>query len=67
MLVRLKRLVDLLPPLIIFIIVMGSIYSGWATSTEAAALAVIVTLPIAASTAGSRSACCTTPSCRPST
>ena len=47
MLVRLKRLVDLLPPIIIFIIVMGSIYSGWATSTEAAALAVIVTLPIA--------------------
>ena len=48
MLVRLKRLVDLLPPVIIFVIVMGSIYSGWATSTEAAALAVIVTLPIAA-------------------
>ena len=48
MLVRLKRLVDLLPPLIIFVVVMGSIYSGWATSTEAAALAVIVTLPIAA-------------------
>jgi len=33
---------------LIFIIVMGSIYSGWATSTEAAALAVIVSLPIAA-------------------
>jgi C4-dicarboxylate transporter DctM subunit len=48
MLVRLKRLVDLLPPIIIFVVVMGSIYSGWATSTEAAALAVIVTLPIAA-------------------
>jgi tripartite ATP-independent transporter DctM subunit len=45
---RIKRLVDLLPPLIIFAIVMGSIYSGWATSTEAAALAVIVSLPIAA-------------------
>ena len=26
---------------------MGSIYTGWATSTEAAALAVIVSLPIA--------------------
>src|SRR5262249_38274866 len=37
-----------LPPTIIFIVVMGSIYSGWATSTEAAALAVIITLPIAA-------------------
>ena len=48
MLVRLKRLVDLVPPLIIFAVVMGSIYSGWATSTEAAAIAVIVALPIAA-------------------
>jgi tripartite ATP-independent transporter DctM subunit len=47
MLVRLRRLVDLVPPVLIFVIVMGSIYSGWATSTEAAALAVIVTLPIA--------------------
>ncbi|HYI06652.1 MAG TPA: TRAP transporter large permease [Reyranella sp.] len=47
MLVRLKRLVDLLPPLIIFVVVMGSIYTGWATSTEAAALAVVVSLPIA--------------------
>ena len=46
--VRLKRLVDLVPPLIIFVVVMGSIYTGWATSTEAAALAVIVALPIAA-------------------
>jgi C4-dicarboxylate transporter, DctM subunit len=46
--VRLKRLVDLLPPMIIFVVVMGSIYSGWATSTEAAAIAVIVSLPIAA-------------------
>ena len=45
---KLRRLVDLLPPLVIFGIVMGSIYTGWATSTEAAALAVIVTLPIAA-------------------
>jgi C4-dicarboxylate transporter, DctM subunit len=43
----LKRLIDLLPPILIFIIVMGSIYSGWATSTEAAALAVIASLPIA--------------------
>jgi tripartite ATP-independent transporter DctM subunit len=47
MLVRLRRLVDLVPPVLIFVVVMGSIYSGWATSTEAAALAVIVTLPIA--------------------
>jgi tripartite ATP-independent transporter DctM subunit len=46
--VRLRRLVDLLAPLIIFAIVMGSIYAGWATPTEAAALAVIAALPIAA-------------------
>jgi tripartite ATP-independent transporter DctM subunit len=45
---RLKRLVDLLPPLVIFGIIMGSIYTGWATVTESAALAVVVALPIAA-------------------
>lgn len=48
MMLRIKRLVDLIPPLVIFAIVMGAIYSGWATSTEAAALAVVVSLPIAA-------------------
>lgn len=46
--VRLRRLVDLLPPLVIFAIIMGSIYSGWATVTESAALAVVAALPIAA-------------------
>jgi len=45
---RLARLVDLLPPSIVFLIVMGSIYSGWATATEAAAVSVIAALPIAA-------------------
>ena len=45
---RLKRLVDLLPPFVIFGIIMGSIYTGWATVTESAALAVVVALPIAA-------------------
>jgi tripartite ATP-independent transporter DctM subunit len=45
---RLKRLVDLTPPLVIFGIIMGSIYTGWATVTESAALAVVVALPIAA-------------------
>lgn len=48
LLVRLKRLVDLLPPLVVFTIIMGSIYSGWATVTESAALAVVASLPIAA-------------------
>ncbi|MCO6416860.1 TRAP transporter large permease [Siccirubricoccus sp. KC 17139] len=46
--VRLRRLVDLLPPLVIFAIIMGSIYTGWATVTESAALAVLAALPIAA-------------------
>jgi tripartite ATP-independent transporter DctM subunit len=46
--VRLARLVDLLPPLVIFAIIMGSIYTGWATVTESAALAVLAALPIAA-------------------
>ncbi len=45
---RLARLVDLLPPLAIFTIIMGSIYTGWATVTESAALAVVAALPIAA-------------------
>lgn len=47
--VRLRRLKDLLPPLILFIGVMGSIYTGWATPTEAAGLGVVAaTLLVAA-------------------
>lgn len=46
--VRLARAVHLLPPLVIFVIIMGSIYTGWATVTESAALAVVAALPIAA-------------------
>jgi C4-dicarboxylate transporter DctM subunit len=38
---RLARLRDLLPPLALFLVVMGSIYGGWATPTEAAAVGVI--------------------------
>lgn len=38
--VKLRRLRDLLPPLAIFILVMGSIYGGYATPTEAAGLGV---------------------------
>lgn len=45
---RLLRLVDLLPPAFVFIIVMGSIYTGWATPTEAAALGVLAALVVAA-------------------
>ena len=35
------NLKDLLPPVVIFTLVMGSIYLGWATPTESAALAVV--------------------------
>ncbi len=46
--VRLRRLTGLLAPCFIFAVIMGSIYTGWATPTESAALAVILSLPIAA-------------------
>jgi C4-dicarboxylate transporter DctM subunit len=45
---KLRHSVHLLGPLIVFGVVMGGIYSGWATVTESAALGVIVSLPIAA-------------------
>ncbi|UOM35316.1 TRAP transporter large permease [Acuticoccus sp. I52.16.1] len=41
---RLKLARHLVPPLIIFLVVMGSIYLGIATPTESAALAVVVAL-----------------------
>ncbi len=44
---RLRRTVALLPPVFIFVIVMGSIYFGWATPTEAAALGVVASLVLA--------------------
>jgi C4-dicarboxylate transporter, DctM subunit len=46
--VRIGRLGGLVAPTLIFIVIMGSIYLGWATPTEAAALAVVASLPIAA-------------------
>jgi tripartite ATP-independent transporter DctM subunit len=45
---RIAALPDLLPPLIIFLAVIGSIYAGWATATESAALGVIAAVAIAA-------------------
>lgn len=45
---RLRSLVDLLPPLAIFALVVGSIYAGLATPTEAAALGVSGALVLAA-------------------
>lgn len=38
---RLRNLVDILPPLVIFVLVMGSIYLGWATPSESAAIGVV--------------------------
>ncbi|AUN96115.1 TRAP transporter large permease [Pseudazoarcus pumilus] len=45
---KLARLKDLLPPLLIFALVMGTIYTGWATPTESAAVGVIAALILAA-------------------
>ncbi|WP_366658266.1 TRAP transporter large permease [Fodinicurvata sp. EGI_FJ10296] len=45
---RLRSLPDLLPPLAIFVVVIGSIYAGVATPTESAALGVIAALVLAA-------------------
>jgi tripartite ATP-independent transporter DctM subunit len=45
---RIASLPGLLPPLAIFLIVIGSIYAGWATATESAALGVVAALVLAA-------------------
>ncbi|MCV2866304.1 TRAP transporter large permease [Albidovulum sediminicola] len=45
---RFRSLVDLVPPAIIFVIVIGSIYAGLATPTESAALGVVSSLILAA-------------------
>ena len=45
---RWRSLPDLVPPLLIFVLVIGSIYGGLATPTEAAALGVIAALALAA-------------------
>jgi tripartite ATP-independent transporter DctM subunit len=44
---RWRSLPDLLPPLIIFVAVVGSIYAGLATATESAALGVLAALAVA--------------------
>jgi tripartite ATP-independent transporter DctM subunit len=41
---RIRSLPALLPPLVIFLVVIGSIYAGWATPTESAALGVLAAL-----------------------
>ncbi len=45
---RMRSLAGLLPPFAIFLVVIGSIYAGWATATESAALGVIAALVLAA-------------------
>ncbi len=45
---RLRSLPDLIPPLIIFVVVIGSIYAGVATPTESAGLGVVAALGLAA-------------------
>ncbi len=45
---RLGRLIDLVGPSVIFIAIIGSIYGGWATPTEAAAVGVVASLALAA-------------------
>jgi len=45
---RIVRLADLTGPFVVFVIIMGSVYTGWATVTESAALSVIAALGIAA-------------------
>ncbi|MBL4727662.1 MAG: TRAP transporter large permease [Rhizobiaceae bacterium] len=45
---RFRVLPDLLPPMLLFLVVVGSIYAGVATPTEAASIGVIFSLMIAA-------------------
>jgi len=45
---RLRSLTGLLPPFALFLVVIGSIYAGFATPTESAALGVIAALGLAA-------------------
>ena len=45
---RIRSLRDLLPPLLIFLVVVGSIYVGVATPTEAASLGVVAAFVLAA-------------------
>lgn len=45
---RLNGLQHLIPVLLVFAVIIGSIYTGWATPTEAAAIGVVMALCIAA-------------------
>ena len=45
---RIRALPDLLPPVFLFLVVVGSIYGGFATPTEAASIGVVMAIGIAA-------------------
>ncbi|HLS69655.1 MAG TPA: TRAP transporter large permease [Kiloniellales bacterium] len=45
---RFRGLIHLVPVLFLFAVIVGSIYAGWATPTEAAALGVVAALALAA-------------------
>ncbi|MEM1384634.1 MAG: TRAP transporter large permease [Pseudomonadota bacterium] len=49
---RVRGLADLVPIFILFGVIIGSIYQGWATPTEAAAVGVAIAMLIAASVRG---------------
>ncbi len=49
---RAESLVQILPIILLFAVVIGSIYAGWATPTESAAIGVAMALLIAAANAG---------------
>ncbi|GHH01176.1 TRAP transporter large permease [Pseudodonghicola xiamenensis] len=44
---RMRSLVQLVPIIILFTVVIGSIYAGWATPTESAAIGVVIAVLIA--------------------
>lgn len=44
---KISNLRHLMPPLSVFVVVMGSIYLGWATPTEAAAVGVLMAFALA--------------------
>ncbi|KGE01995.1 TRAP transporter large permease [Rhizobium sp. YS-1r] len=44
---KMASLMDMFQPFVIFVVVMGSIYAGWATPTESAAIGVVCSIAVA--------------------
>jgi tripartite ATP-independent transporter DctM subunit len=44
---KVASLLDIFPPFVIFVVVMGTIYLGWATPTESAAIGVVCSIVVA--------------------